>query len=74
MHSEGFTTLRANLLAERLWPSGRRQNSNGQVFHLGAAVAAQLLRRCPAVWEKESRLWEILPHKLPALQGGEKEA
>lgn len=74
MHSEGVITLRANCLAERLWPQGRRQNSNGQVFHLGAAVAAQLLRRCPAVREKESRLWEILPHKLPASQAGEGKA
>ena len=74
MHSEGMATLRANTLAERLWPDGRRQNSNGQVFHLGASVAAQLLRRCPAVREKESRLWEILPHKLPAPQAGEGEA
>ena len=65
MHSEGFTTFQSNLFAERLWPNGRRQNSNGQVFHLGAAVAARLLRRCPAVWEKEFRLWEILHHRLP---------
>ncbi len=71
MHSEGVATLRANILAERLWPEGRRQNSKGQVFHLGASVAAQLLRRCPAVREKESRLWEILPHRLPAPQAGE---
>ena len=68
MHSEGVATFRANTLAERLWPEGRRQNSKGQVFHLGASVAAQLLRRCPAVREKESRLWEILPHRLPAPQ------
>jgi hypothetical protein len=65
MHSEGMATFRANVLAERLWPNGRRQNANGQVFHLGAAVAGRLLRNCSAVWEKEPRLWEILPHKLP---------
>jgi hypothetical protein len=74
MNSEGVTRLRANTLAERLWPDGRRQNANGQVFHLGAAVAARLLRRCPAVYEKESRLWEILPHRLPLPQAGEDEA
>ena len=73
MHSEGVMTLRANCLAERLWPWGRRQNANGQVFHLGAAVAARLLRKCPAVQEREPRLWEILPHRLPALQAGEGE-
>ena len=65
MHSEGIAKFRANCLAERLWPNGRRQNAKGQRFHLGAAVAARLLRNCPAVWEKEPRLWEILPHKLP---------
>jgi hypothetical protein len=67
MHSEGVVMLRANSLAERLWPSGRHHNANGQVFHLGAATAARLLRDCPAVREKEHRLWEILPHKLPAI-------
>jgi hypothetical protein len=64
MHREGVTTLRANTLAERLWPDGRHHNSNGQVFHLGAAVAARLLRQCPAVLEKRPRLWEILPHRV----------
>ena len=66
MHSEGVKTLRANCLAERLWPGGRHHNANGQVFHLGAAVAGRLLRDCPAVREREPRLWEILPHRLPA--------
>lgn len=72
MHVAGVKTIRANLLAEHLWPSGRRHNSKGQVFHLGAATAARLLRRCPAAWEKEPRLWEILPHRLP-LPAGEVE-
>lgn len=65
MHAEGLRTLRANTLAERLWPGHRQHNANGQVFPLGSAVAARLLRRCPAVREKEWRLWEILPHRLP---------
>lgn len=65
MHAEGICTLRASTLAERLWPEGRHHNANGQVFPLGSAVAARLLRRCPAVHEKEWRLWEILPHRLP---------
>lgn len=65
MHAEGLRTLRANTLAERLWPGRRQHNANGQVFPLGSAVAARLLRKCPAVREKEWRLWEILPHRLP---------
>lgn len=69
MHSEGVVTLRANSFAERLWPGRRHHNANGQVFHLGAATAARLLRACPAVREKEHRLWEILPHRLPAIRG-----
>ncbi len=72
MHAEGLRTLRANTLAERLWPGRRQHNANGQVFPLGAAVAARLLRRCPAVCEKEWRLWEILPHRLPANAGVER--
>jgi hypothetical protein len=68
MHAEGVVTLRANSLAERLWPDGRHNNANGQMFHLGAAVAARLLRQCTAVREKESRLWEILPHRLLSVQ------
>ncbi len=65
MHASGVRTLRANTLAERLWPGRRQHNANGQVFPLGAGVAARLLRKCPAVREKEWRLWEILPHRLP---------
>ncbi len=65
MHAEGLRTLRANTLAERLWPGRRQHNANGQVFHLGSGVAARLLRKCPAVREKQWRLWEILPHRLP---------
>ena len=66
MHGEGVSRFRASTLAERLWPAGRHHNANGQAFHLGAAVAARLLRRCPAVCESESewRTWEILPHWL----------
>ncbi len=69
MHAEGVVTLRANSVAERLWPDRRHHNANGQVFHLGAAVAARLLRQCAAVREKQPRLWEILPHRLLSVQG-----
>ncbi len=71
LHLEGVTTVGASQLAERLWPNGRHQNSQGQVFHLGAAVAARLLRCCPAVREREPRRWEILPHRIEPLEGGE---
>lgn len=71
MHREGVTTIAANMLAERMWPEGRRQNAHGQVFHLGAAVAARLLRRCPAVRETEPRRWQILPHRIKPLQVGQ---
>ena len=66
MFLAGVVTFRANMLAEHLWPDGRHHNAKGQVFHLGAAAAARLLRRCPAVFEREFRLWEILPHRLSA--------
>lgn len=66
MHADGVRTLRANTLAERLWPGQRQHNAHGQVFPLASAVAARLLRRCPAVREKEWRVWEILPHRLPS--------
>ena len=64
MHADGIRTLRANTLAERLWPAGRTQNAQGQVMPMGSAVAARMLRKCPAVRESEWRLWEILPHRL----------
>jgi len=73
MHAEGLRTLRANTLAERLWPGRRQHNANGQVFPLGSAVAARLLRQCPAVREKEWRLWEILPHRLPPNVGANRD-
>ena len=65
MHAEGLRTLRANTLAERLWPGRRTHNAKGQVFPLGAAVAARMLRKCRAVREVDHGRWEILPHRLP---------
>lgn len=61
MYLDGFRRVAANTVAERLWPAGRRKNSRGQVFHLGAAMAARMLRRCHGVAEVEWRRWEILP-------------
>jgi hypothetical protein len=66
LHNAGIKRFQANTLAERLWPEGRHHNANGQVFHLGSAIAARLLRKCPAVQETEFRIWEILPHRLPS--------
>ncbi len=70
MHAEGFQTFSAGTLAERLWPGHRHHNAKGQVFPLGAAVAARLLRQCPAAEEIEFRRWKILPHRLlPPAEG-----
>lgn len=63
MYREGFREVAANTVAERLWPQGRRQNSRGQTFHLGAAVTARMLRRCNLAVEATWRRWTIL---LPA--------
>lgn len=65
MYGTGVRRFRAGMLAERLWPGQRTHNSKGQVFPLGAAVAARLLRSCLAVRELEPRRWVILPHRLP---------
>ena len=64
LYASGQTTVRASTLASGLWPEQRQHNANGQVFPLGAAVAARMLRRCAAVLETEPRCWEILPHRL----------
>lgn len=69
MHEAGVHSLRAGMLAERLWPRQRTHNARGQVFPLGAAVAARLLRQCPAVREVEPRRWEILAHRMQAQRG-----
>jgi hypothetical protein len=64
LHAQGVTRVRANTVAELLWPHGRSQNANGQVFPLGAGVAGRMLRACPAVREAAPRHWEIQPHRL----------
>ena len=61
MYREGIREVAANTVAERLWPHGRRHNCRGQVFHLGAAVAARMLRRCNLAVETRWRRWTILP-------------
>ena len=60
MYRAGHRVVTAGAVAERLWPAGRRHNTRGQVFHLGAAVAARLLRRSRKAVEVEWRRWEIL--------------
>lgn len=66
MYRDGMRTVVANTVAERMWPNGRRNNAQGQVFHLGSAVAARMLRRCRMAVEIEWRRWEILPPNTPA--------
>lgn len=65
MYMAGNRRVAANTVAERLWPDGRRHNANGQTYHLGAAVAARMLRRCRFAVEVEWRRWEILPTNAP---------
>lgn len=65
MHASGIRSFRANMLAERLWPDQRRQNTNGQVFPLASGAAGRMLRRCAAVIEVREREWEIIPDRLP---------
>ncbi len=75
MYNDGWRTVAANTVAERLWPDGRRHNAAGQTFHLGAAVAARMMRRCRMAIEIEWRRWEILPPNTEvsgrATEGGE---
>jgi hypothetical protein len=61
MYRAGQRVVAANVVAERLWPDGRRSNSRGQTMHTGSAIAAQMLRRCRLAVEIEWRRWEILP-------------
>lgn len=64
LHKTGIKHVSAGFVAELLWPDSRRQNANGQVFHLSAGAAGRMLRRCHAVREYRNRIWEILPHRL----------
>lgn len=66
LHGQGVRRVRAGVVAEALWPGGRQDNANGQVFPLAAAVAGRMLRRCKAVREVEPRQFEILSHRLCA--------
>ena len=64
IHASGVRTTTAAMVAERLWPTGRCHNANGQVFHLSAGIAGRMLRRCRAVYETQPRRWEIIPEYL----------
>jgi hypothetical protein len=64
MHLRGKSTVRANTVAEALWPNGRTNNANGQVFMLSAGAAGRMLRACKAVSEISPREWQILAHRL----------
>lgn len=64
MHARGQSTVRANSVAEALWPNGRTHNANGQVFTLSAGAAGRMLRACNAVSESSPREWQILAHRL----------
>lgn len=64
LYQQGVTAISAARVAEHLWPDGRRNNANGQVFHLSAGVAGRMLRRSRLVWEFEPRHWEIVPEYI----------
>ena len=64
LHARGQKVVSAAMVAEQLWPSGRTQNSNGQVFNLCAGIAGRMLRKSRAVHEKSPRQWEILEERL----------
>lgn len=66
LDARGQRRVRAATVAELLWPDARRQNANGQVFHLGAGVAGRMLRACKAVREVAPREYEIQRHRLDA--------
>lgn len=66
LYSAGYSHVTAAQVAEILWPEGRTKNGNGQVFHLGAARAAAMLRGTRAAFEVEHRRWEIVPEYLSA--------
>lgn len=61
MYRAGHRVVAAATVAERMWPDGRRHNTMGQTFHLGAAAAARMLRRSRMAAEIKWRRWEILP-------------
>lgn len=50
-HDRGQRRVRASTVAELLWPGARSQNTDGQVFPLGAGVAGRMLKARKAVRE-----------------------
>jgi hypothetical protein len=64
MHKRGVTRLTAQCLADEMWPTARRSNSNGQVFNLASGLAGRWLRRYRGCSEVEHRQWEIVPEFL----------
>jgi hypothetical protein len=65
LHARGVDEVAASTIAELLWPNGRHNNARGQVFHLGASVAARMLRQCPAVFETENKRWILVRPGAP---------
>lgn len=66
LYDKGNRRIKANVLADELWPDCRSQNSNGQVFNLAAGVAGRMLRRYRGAFEVSKGVWEIDPEFLPA--------
>lgn len=64
MHAPGKNTVRANTVAEALWPNARPYNANGQIFALSAGVAGCMLKADKALSEISLREWQILAHRL----------
>lgn len=62
--ARGHRTVRAQTVADVMWPNARHNNSNGQVFNLSSGVAGRMLRRCRAAYEVRNREWEIIPEFL----------
>jgi hypothetical protein len=62
--AKGQTTIRANQLADLLWPNARHNNARGQVFNLASGVAGKMLARHKGVIRRSVGTWEIVSARL----------
>lgn len=64
LRDSGHRQIRANQVAEILWPDARAHNANGQTFNLASGIAGRMLRKCRAVHEVGGGEWWIVKEFL----------
>lgn len=61
LYEDGQKVITAQNLADKIWPSAKRDNSNGQVMNTCSGLAGRLLRKYRGCLNLKNGLWEIFP-------------